>query len=134
MKQMKLNVHDDGRVEGVVVGSAADTGAGGAPPTGNSTPLPRPQGAPMSQTPADGKTYTFNGVPANVWFSTYAGGDGKFSASVPNGNANWVVKVNGSKTVDGSMDYSKVKKGDAIEWMITTPDYQDSCNYTLSLP
>jgi hypothetical protein len=112
------------------------TGGGGSVPDsgGGATPPQRPQGTPMQETPADGKTYSFNGFPANHWVSTYAGGDGKFSASVPSGNASWKVKVNGALVKDGGMDYSAVKKGDAIEWMITTPDYQDKCDYTISLP
>jgi hypothetical protein len=93
---------------------------------------PPPAGAPLPETPADGRNYSFHGFPANHWVSTYAGGDGRFSAAVPSGNAYWKVKVNGTLTIDGGMDYSPVKKGDAIEWMITTPAYQDDCTYTIS--
>jgi len=105
----------------------------GATIEGGSAPPPPPQGGvPMGETPADGRNYSFHGFPANYWVTTVAGGDGRFSASVPSGNAYWKVSVNGEKTVDGGMDYSPVKKGDTIEWMITTPAYQDDCTYSIS--
>jgi len=93
---------------------------------------PQPKGAPQAETPADGRNYSFHGFPANQWVSTKAGGDGKFSAAVPSGNAYWKVKIAGKLTVDGGMDYSPCKKGDVIEWMMTTPAYQDDCTYTIS--
>lgn len=106
------------------------SGGGNNPNSGGG----KAKGTPLPSTPADGKTYSFAGFPANYWVSTYAKGDGRFSAAVPSGNAYWKVKINGALVIDGGMDMSPVKSGDAIEWMITTPDYQDWCTYTISLP
>jgi hypothetical protein len=121
---MNLQIHQDGSVSGTVIGSEADSGAVSG----------REGGYPQPVTPADGRNYSFHGFPANHWVETEAGGDGKFSAAVSSGNAWWVVEVNGVVTVNGSMDYSPVKKGDKNRWCITTPDYQDDCTYTVSLP
>jgi hypothetical protein len=120
--ELNLTVHPDGSV----TGTATQESGGGAEP--------QPAGNPQAVTPADGRNYSFHGFPAHHWVTTEAGGDGKFSAAVPSGNAWWVVEVNGKVTVNGSMDYSPVKKGDKIRWCITTPDYQDDCTYTVSLP
>lgn len=100
--------------------------------SGGSPPPPPASGQPQPVTPADGRNYSFHGFPANTKVSTQAGGDGRFSAAVPSGNAYWQVWVNGTLTVDGSMDMSPVKQGDTIEWQITTPAYQDDCTYTIS--
>jgi hypothetical protein len=110
---------------------AGATIVGGGGPT---PPPPTPGGHPLAITPADGATYSFHGFPANYKVSTQAGGDGRFSAATPGGNSSWKVWVNGQMTIDGSMDMSPVKGGDTIEWMITTPAYQDDCTYSISLP
>ena len=127
--KVEITIPNDAKVGTAVSGQVTDTGAGSGPP-----PPPSGGGKPMAETPADGTTHSFHGFPANQWVSTKAGGDGKFSAAVPSGNAAWKVRVNGKLTIDGAMDYSPVKKGDTIEWMMTTPAYQDDCTYTISLP
>jgi hypothetical protein len=117
--KVEITIPDNATVGTPVAGSVTATSGGSTPPP------PPAKGAPMAETPADGR---------NAWVSTKAGGDGKFSAAVPSGNASWKVKVAGKLTIDGGMDYSPCKAGDTIEWMMTTPAYQDDCTYTISLP
>lgn len=130
---MKVQIEiPDGAVPGTKVAGVVVAASGNTVP--DQAPQPKPQGAPISPCPADGQTRSFNGMNAHAWVSTYAGGKGRFSAAVPSGNAYWVVKVNGSVVIQGGMDMIPVNEGDAIEWTITTPEYQDKMDYTISLP
>lgn len=74
MKELKLNVHDDGRVEGVVVGSAADTGGGGNS-GGGATPVGTIEAFPQTSVSGNNTRFYAKNMAQGVYYAF--GGSGK---------------------------------------------------------